>query len=171
MTSYFPHTVYAEDQPNAHVILHVHVARAAAMSASFLSLVTTPVSLLISKYRYNTPITLSTVIPRLLTHAGRGLVIGSVLGVAMTSGQMLGREEIEWQDRAWRLQENKGEEDTDVVVFEAAVVGAIAAGLAARGGRLGTMSAGRAAVGGAGLGTATGVGFMMSTFARGRKPA
>ena len=89
----------------------------------------------------------------------------------MTSGQMFGREEIEWQDRAWRLQENKGEEITDVFSFEAAAVGAVVAGLAARGGRLGAMSPGRAAMGGAGLGTAAGVGFMISTFARGRKPA
>ena len=171
MTSYFPHTTYAEDQPNAHAILYLHVARAAAMSGSFLSLFSATASLLVSKYRRPTPITMPTLASRLLTHSGRGLLIGSVLGVAMTYGRMFGKEEIEWQDRAWRLQENKGEEDTDVVTFEAAAAGAVLAGLAASRGRLGAISATGGAVGGAGLGMASGVGYMISTYVRGRKPA
>lgn len=171
MTSYFPHTAYAEDQPNAQAILYLHVARATAMSGSFLSLFTAPASLLVTRYRHAVPITPSALLSRLLIHSGRGLVIGSVLGVVATYGRMFGREEIEWQDRAWRLQENKGEEDTDVVSFQAAAVGAVGAGLAARSGRLYRVTTGNAVIGGAGLGMASGVGYMISTYARGRKPA
>ncbi|KAF1977843.1 hypothetical protein BU23DRAFT_274641 [Bimuria novae-zelandiae CBS 107.79] len=169
MTHYFPHASYAEDQTNAHAILYIHVARAAAMSGSFLACFTAGVSLLASSRRYPIPITLSTVAPRLLTHSARGLVIGSVAGVAMTYGHMYGREEIEWQDRACRLQENRAEGETDVVSIGAALAGANMAVLAARAGMLGAVSVVRAGVGGAGLGMGTGVGYMISTFLKGRK--
>lgn len=171
MTSLFPHTPYAEDQPNARAILYTHTTRAGAMMGSFLSLVTAPTSLLVSRYRHSTPITGSAFMTRLLTHSGRGLVIGGLFGAAATYGRMMGREEIEWQDRAWRLQENKGEEGTDMVALDAALVGAVVGGLAARRGVPVGMGAGKAVIGGAGLGMATGVGYMISTFASGRKPA
>lgn len=171
MTSYFPHTAYAEDQPNAHAILYVHVVRATAMTSSLVGYITAPSSLLIARYHHARPITSTAFVSRLLTHSGNGLAIGSVIGVAATYGWMFGRNEVEWQDRAWRLQENAGENGTDVVSLRAAAAGAVVAGLAARGGRLGGLGVGRAAFGGAGVGMAGGVGYMVATFAGGRTPA
>ncbi|KAF2689328.1 hypothetical protein K458DRAFT_413632 [Lentithecium fluviatile CBS 122367] len=171
MTSLYPHTPYAEDQPSAHAILYTHTIRAGAMAGTFLSLFTAPASLLISRYRYNTPLASATFIPRLLSHSGRGLLFGALFGAAATYGRMTGREEIEWQDRAWRLHENRGEMDTDFVALGGAGVGALAAWAAkSRGGLVG-LSAGKAALGGAGLGMACGVGYMVSTYLRGRRPA
>ncbi|KAF2447321.1 hypothetical protein P171DRAFT_409910 [Karstenula rhodostoma CBS 690.94] len=172
MTSLFPHAPYAEDQPSAHAILHLHVARASAMTTTTLAFLTAPASLLLSRYRHATPLTFPAYSARLLTHASRGLVIGIVLGTAATFGQMYGREEIEWQDRAWRLQENGGEERTDVVSFGGAAVGAALGVWNARRGRAGMgMGMGRSVVGGAGLGSTSGMVHMIYSFARGRKSA
>ncbi|KAF2116755.1 hypothetical protein BDV96DRAFT_645166 [Lophiotrema nucula] len=170
MTSLFPHPPYAEDQPQSHAILYLHVARAAAMGGSFIGVTTAPASLLVSRYRHQTPFNFSTLAPRLLRHSGRGLAIGAVAGGLMTYGRMMGREEIEWQDRSWRLLENKGEVYTDWWTIDTAAIGAVAGLVAARRGAI-PLGAGTAALGGAGLGMATGVGYMISTYARGRTPA
>ena len=84
---------------------------------------------------------------------------------------MRDREEIEWQDRTWRLLENKGEVRTDWVALGGSGVGALMAGEAIRRGLVVGMSGRMAVFGGAGLGMATGVGYMVSTYVRGRKPA
>ncbi|KAF2873066.1 hypothetical protein BDV95DRAFT_568697 [Massariosphaeria phaeospora] len=170
MTSLFPHAPYAEDQSRAHEILYLHVIRAAAMMGSGIAMLTAPVSLLVSRYRHNTPFDQPTFIPRLLIHAGRGIVIGSVLGGLMTWGRMRGKEEIEWQDRSWRILENKGEVNTDWWTIDGAAIGAVAGVFLARGGRL-PMSVTRSAVGGAGIGMNAGVNYMFYSFNNGRKPA
>lgn len=36
-------------------------------------------------------------------------MVGVGLGIAATMGRMWGREEIEWQERSWRLLANKGQ--------------------------------------------------------------
>jgi hypothetical protein len=63
---------------------------------------------------------------------------------------MRGREEIEWQDRSWRLLENEGQLETDdwtvVGAGAGAILGANVAGLGWRG-----------PVGGMGLGTVGGM--------------
>lgn len=88
----------------------------------------------------------------------------------MTWGRMRGREEVEWQDRSWRLLENKGEKDTDWETLGATGTGALAGMLAARRGVV-PVSVGTAALGGAGIGLGSGVLFMVGTYAAGRKPA
>ncbi|KAF2737613.1 hypothetical protein EJ04DRAFT_510261 [Polyplosphaeria fusca] len=170
MTSFYPHTTYAEDQPQAHQILYLHVIRAASMMGSAIGLLTAPASLAVSRYRHGTPFTSSTLIPQLLRHSGRGLIIGSFAGGLMTWGRMLGREEIEWQDRSWRLQENKGQVDTDKWIMGTSVAGAAAGLLATRRGAV-PLGSGQAVLGGAGVGTASGVGYMIASFAREQKPA
>lgn len=87
----------------------------------------------------------------------------------MTWGRMRGRSEVEWQDRSWRLLENKGEVDTDWETIGATGVGALAGVVAARRGIV-RLSAERAALGGAGLGLGSGVLFMIGTFVAGRQP-
>lgn len=64
---------------------------------------------------------------------------------------MRGKEEIEWQDRSWRLLENKGQVEVDDWTY-----GGMAAGLAvsvARGKSLGW----RGAIGGVGAGSLLGM--------------
>lgn len=169
MTDRFPHTQYAEDQPNAHAILYLHVMRASAMSFTFISALRYPVSL-IRNTRRQVPLSRHTIVANTIKSSGRALVIGSVAGAVMTWGRMRGKEEIEWQDRAWRIQENKGEVRTDWETFGLAGLSAVAAWGAVRKGAI-PISAGNAILGGAGLGMATGVPYMMGTFAAGRPPA
>ncbi|KAJ4988775.1 hypothetical protein SVAN01_05752 [Stagonosporopsis vannaccii] len=168
MTSLFPHPEYAEDQPAAHAILYLHVMRASAMTFSFLSLPYTGISVLVSRLR-GQPST-SSILARTLLNSGRGLVLGTVAGAAMTWGRMRGREEIEWQDRSWRLLGNKGEVATDWETVGAAGVGAVAAAVGARRGVV-PLGVARAALGGAGLGLGSGVLFMIGTLATGTRPA
>lgn len=169
MTSLFPHPVYAEDQPNAHAILYLHVMRASAMSFSFASLMRFPASLILSSYRKQ-PIDFNTLFARTLHTSGRSLLLGVSAGALMTWGRMRGREGVEWKDRSWRILENKGEVKTDWVTLGGAGAGAVAAVLAARRGRL-DVSAGKAVLGGTGIGMASGVPYMIASFAAGRKPA
>jgi hypothetical protein len=168
MTSLFPHPQYAEDQPNAHAILYLHVMRASAMSFSFLSLFGAPISLLASRLRHQ-PVNVNTVLSRVLANSGRGLVLGTVAGALMTWGRMRGKEEIEWQDRSWRLLENKGEVDTDWETIAATGAGAAAGVIAARRGIV-PVRVGTAALGGAGIGLSSGVLYMFGTYVAGRKP-
>ncbi|KAF2635037.1 hypothetical protein P280DRAFT_511460 [Massarina eburnea CBS 473.64] len=177
MTSLFPHSPYAEDQPYARSILYLHTFRAGAMMGTFISFLTAPASLLPARRSLpvrnpnplsRPPFTVQ-LLPRLLIHSSRGLIVGGIFGVAATFGRMYGRKEIEWQDRSWRLLENKGEEDTDLVSFGGTAVGAVVGVLAVRRGV--NIGMGKAVLGGAGLGMAAGVPYMMVTFARGRKPA
>ncbi|KAJ8109980.1 hypothetical protein OPT61_g7053 [Boeremia exigua] len=169
MTSLFPHPQYAEDQPNAHAILYLHVMRASAMTFSFLALPYTGISILTSRLR-KLPASSTSILTRTLLNSGRGVVFGTVAGAAMTWGRMRGREDVEWQDRSWRLLENKGEVDTDWETVGATGVGALAGLAAARRGVV-PVTAAQGALGGAGLGLGSGVLFMVGTFAAGRKPA
>jgi hypothetical protein len=169
MTSLFTHTPYAEDQPNSHAILYLHVMRASAMSFTFISLFQFPISVIRAR-RSATPIPTSTLVASTLKISGRSLIVGTLAGVAMTWGRMRGREEIEWQDRSWRILENKGEVHTDWMSLGGASAGAVVGLAAARRGRIpGTVS--NAALGGAGVGMASGIPFMIGTYASGRKPA
>jgi hypothetical protein len=169
MTSLFPHAQYAEDQPYARSILYLHVMRASAMSFSFLSLVHFPISIIAARFR-KTPADYNMILSRTLKTAGRGLILGTAAGAVMTWGRMRGREEIEWKDRSWRVLENDGEVKTDWVTLGAAGGGAVGALLAARKGTL-PLNMGNAVLGGAGVGFASGVPFMIATFASGRRPA
>lgn len=169
MTSLFPHPPYAEDQPSSHAILYLHVIRASAMTATFLSVPLTGLSVLISRLRQQ-PAPPTTLLTRLLVNSGRGVVVGTVAGAVMTWGRMRGREEVEWQDRSWRLLENKGEVDTDWETVAGTGVGAVAGAVAARRGVV-PVGVGRAALGGAGMGLGSGVLFMVGTYVAGRKPA
>jgi len=65
--------------------------------------------------------------------------------------RMLGREEIEWQDRSWRLIESKGQVECDDWTYSGMAVGAMA--FAIRGKALGW----RGAVGSVGLGSIGGM--------------
>jgi fermentation-respiration switch protein FrsA (DUF1100 family) len=88
----------------------------------------------------------------------------------MTWGRMRGREDVEWQDRSWRLLENEGEKRTDWWTLGGTSAGAIAGLLAARQGRI-SVPVGRAFLGGAGVGMNTGIAYMIYSYAAWREPA
>ncbi|KAI2486788.1 hypothetical protein Ptr902_00921 [Pyrenophora tritici-repentis] len=169
MASFFPHPVYAEDQPYARTILYLHVMRASAMSFSFFSLAQFPASLVAARY-HKAPIDYNTILAHTLKTSSRGLVIGIIAGAVVTWGRMRGRKEIEWKDRSWSILENNGEVKTDWVALGAASGGAVAVLLAARSGKI-NMTADRAVLGGTGAGMAAGVPYMIASFAMGRKSA
>ncbi|KAK7414714.1 hypothetical protein QQX98_006482 [Neonectria punicea] len=151
MSRFFPHTPYAEDQPLSRTILTTHViARAITMNSLIAAGITTTRQL-IPAFRPQA-VTLSFA-PRLLRSASTGTLIAVGLGALMTGGRMFGREEIEWQDRSWRLLENKGQTETDDWTVAGAAAGAALGAVAGRNVGLGW----RGAVGGMGLGSVGGM--------------
>src|SRR3954447_10268644 len=106
MTTLFPHASYAEDQPYSKPILAYHVLSRGFLVGSSVSLLTAIGTSLISRSRSPAA---SPFLPRLILHTTRGSVIGTALTATMLFLRMRNREKIEWQDRAWRLQENEGQ--------------------------------------------------------------
>src|SRR5205085_879411 len=107
---------------------------------------------------YHRSINASAFIPRLLIHSSRGLVAGTIISGLALAGRMRGKEEIEWQDRSWRLIENKGQSELDYWIIDGGFLGAVAGVVAARKGMVPTL-AGRittVGLGGAGVGAMSG---------------
>jgi hypothetical protein len=154
MDSLFEHGSYAEDQKNARSILYLHVMRASSMSFTFISLLRLPLSLVVARYNKR-PINMSKLIAHTLQSSGRAFALGTAVGALATWGRMRDREEIEWQDRAWRILENKGENQTDWVTMGGVGAGAVAGVVAARRGAM-PASVGSAMLGGAGVGSSIG---------------
>lgn len=73
---------------------------------------------------------------------------------------MWGREDIEWQDRTWRLLENKGQVEVDKWLTVEALAGGSVAAIAARRGLL-PVTLVQGVVGGTGLGASVGTGAYM----------
>jgi hypothetical protein len=149
MSRFFPHAAYAEDQPLSRTILTTHVIVRAITLNTIIATGITTTRHIIPFLRPKTPNALS-FLPRLIRSASTGTVAALGVGVLMTFGRMRGREEIEWQDRSWRLLENEGQLETDdwtvVGAGAGAILGANVAGLGWRG-----------PVGGMGLGTVGGM--------------
>ncbi|KAJ1556427.1 hypothetical protein HK096_000646, partial [Nowakowskiella sp. JEL0078] len=109
MTSLFRHSENAEDQSYSRSILTTHVVLRSFTAGAVLSLVPyTFVTIRNMSKGHSLSIT------KLLPFSAYGVIAGGVLGVVMVQGRMWGREQIEWQDRSWRLQENKDQASVDV---------------------------------------------------------
>ncbi|KAF2100941.1 hypothetical protein NA57DRAFT_74538 [Rhizodiscina lignyota] len=157
MTSLFlPHPAYAEEQEHARTILTFHVLRSGFVAGATVSLMTATSSLLFSRIRHQTPLSLSSFGRTSLIHAARGGPIGlALIGIVLVP-YMHGREEIEWQDRSWRLLENRGQVECDWWLLGGSAVGAAAAPFVLR--RNAGAVAGKAIQGGVkSIGTATAV--------------
>jgi hypothetical protein len=154
MDSLFRQAPYAEDQTNAHSILYLHVIRASTMSFAFISLFQFPISLVRARYTKAT-INMSALAARTLQSSGRAGALGVAVGVLATWGRMRGKEVIEWQDRAWRILGNRGENQTDWVTMGGVSAGAVASVVAARRGVI-PSSVGSVMGGGAAAGSAVG---------------
>lgn len=180
MTSLFlPHPGYAEEQEYSRTILAFHVLRSGFVAGSTTSVLTSSISTLYSRFRYQKPISLSSFGRTALLHSARGTPAGLVLSGVGLMVQMRGAEEYGWQDRSWRLLENKGQVECDWWILGGAAIGAVAApamlqrsagDLAAKTVAQGIRSMGTssAAIGGAGLGSFAG---MMVYLARPGSPS
>jgi Protein of unknown function (DUF1757) len=163
MSRYFPHPPYAEDQPFSRTILTTHVLHRGFQLGALLGCAG---GLSYSAYRYLRPPTSATpapqwgfrnlILPTTLRTTGIGATAGLGLMALGVTGRMWGREEIEWQDRAWRLLENEGQMSTDDWSLDGMVVGATLALLAARRGVIVIKNRPLAVVGAAGLGSLIG---------------
>jgi len=127
MTSLFPHPEYAEDQPYAKTILTFHVLRSGATTGAILSIPSAIASTL-----YWGPKTLPAFSSRLFIHSFRGSLAGLLFSALALEARMWGKDNIEWQDRSWRLLENKGQVEVDNWILEGEVLGGITALIAAR---------------------------------------
>ncbi|MCJ1380759.1 hypothetical protein MMC17_003868 [Xylographa soralifera] len=170
MSRLFPHTAHAEDQPLAHTILTTHVFFRGFQSGAAVGLLLGSARHSLSLLRQrrvpsplsqlSTPARLAFLPATIVRSTAVGAVVGTALMAVALPGRMWGREEIEWQDRSWRLLENKGQEEVDAWGVLGASVGAVM-GI---GGRKGLVERGmwKGIVGGAGVGTTVGmVGYMV----------
>ena len=157
----FPHTPYAEDQQLPRLILTTHVLYRGFQTGAFMGLL---IGSARTAFRHSPTPSHSL----LLIHARnviRSTGIGGAVGIGLMSVelplQMRGKELIEWQDRSWRLLENKGQVAVDRWSIGGATVGAVAVVCASRR-RLLSLSA-RNWLGGLGAGSLVGVlGYMGS---------
>ncbi|KAJ7599266.1 hypothetical protein C8J56DRAFT_916259 [Mycena floridula] len=151
MSSFFPHSEYAEDQPLARTILTSHVlyrgAQSGALIGSFMGA---------ARHFIKRPVQPFTT--TLLRSTGIGTLVGTGFLTLALAGRMYDKTEIEWSDRSWRLLENKRQVEVDDWSLLGTMAGAGAASF--RAGRLGF----RGVLGGASLGSLLGVaGFMVSS--------
>ncbi|KUJ06749.1 uncharacterized protein LY89DRAFT_692348 [Mollisia scopiformis] len=152
MSRFWPHTPYAEEQPLSHTILWTHVLTRAVTAGSIVGTGVGISTVLLRNFNIIKqripPASLASTIVR---SSGTGAVVATGLLCIALPIRMLGREEIEWQDRSWRLIENKGQVECDDWTYPGMTAGAVA--FALRGQCLGWMGA----VGSIGLGSVGGM--------------
>lgn len=113
MSRYFPHPSHAEDQPLARTILTVHVATRAVTTGTLIGMAIASVRQVIPALRSSSSTTSKPFVARLLHSSATGTAAALGLSGIALVGRMWGRETIEWQDRSWRLLENRGQVETD----------------------------------------------------------
>src|ERR1700710_985552 len=128
MSRFWPHAPYAEDQRFSHAILSTHVLTRAVQAGSLVGSGIGISVFFLRHFRILTPrIPPSPFITTVLRSTGLGAVVGTgILAIGLPM-RMRGREEIEWQDRSWRLLENKGQVECDDWTYGGMALGAIAA--------------------------------------------
>lgn len=142
---FLPHPAYAEDQPYAHSILTVHVLYRAFQAGSVVGGIAGATRHVFQRSSLKPAFSTA-----LLRGAGRGGLIATALLAVGLPLRMRGKAEIEWQDRAWRLMENKGQVSTD----RWSGAGALAGGVYAVG--MGLLPLPLAALGAVGVGSFAG---------------
>ncbi|KAF3483686.1 uncharacterized protein GIQ15_03010 [Arthroderma uncinatum] len=130
MDKLFPHPEYAEDQPRYKTILTLHVLRAGLTAGSVLSVLSATLTTL---YKEPSALLSSQHGKRLLVHASHGGVAGFVVSGVMLTARMWGKEDIEWQDRSWRLLENKGQCEADTWIAGGGLIGGLSMAMLGKG--------------------------------------
>lgn len=108
MSRFFPHTAYAEDQPLPHTILTTHVLYRGFQSGCAVG-VLAGISRAVTAHGFRGAISAPTNLQTIVRSAGYGSAVGTILLATALPLRMYGRERIEWQDRSWRLLENRGQ--------------------------------------------------------------
>lgn len=159
MSRYFPHSDYPEDQPLPHTVLWTHILYRGFQTGAFLGMpvvaAQTTMSSLFSSDA--TSRALSALRASALETTGKGAFVGMALMVPATFGRMYGREEIEWQDRSWRILENRGQLETDDWSLAGTALGAAWVARRDAGSVLGRSTRTLRLAGGAGIGSLVGV--------------
>ncbi|KAK6827021.1 hypothetical protein RU639_004564 [Aspergillus parasiticus] len=132
LSTFWPHTEYAEDQPFPKLVLTGHVLDRSFQAGAFLGSTTGLIRIGLLAYQPtsnnkfytrfiippgSTPATL------LMRSTGTGAVLGLGAMAAMLPYYLVKWEPIEWQDRSWRLLENPGQVEVDTWGFVGAVLG------------------------------------------------
>jgi len=158
MDRFVPHPDYAEDQPYSRTILTTHVLHRGANLGAALGSLYGGVRFGLSAHARKSPLIASVV-----RGAGVGVVAATGLAAVALSLRMYGKQEIEWQDRSWRLLENKPQNRIDEWSASGALVGGVLGGVKKG---LGW----RGVVGSAGIGSVVGiVGWIASNKLRGKE--
>ncbi|KAH8688715.1 hypothetical protein BGW36DRAFT_434013 [Talaromyces proteolyticus] len=126
MSRFFPHPPYAEDQPLSHTILTTHVLSRSITTGTIIGITITGIRQSIPSLRQpgHLPKKL------LISSAHNILATMAIASVGLTV-RMWGRDAIEWEDRSWRLLENRGQLETDDWTYGG--IGVAAAVVALRG--------------------------------------
>ncbi|SPO05002.1 uncharacterized protein DNG_07687 [Cephalotrichum gorgonifer] len=158
MSRFFPHATYAEDQPLAHTILWTHVLTRAVTTGSVVGLGIFSAREA-SRRLSPTKAALPALFPRLIRTAGTSTIATVGVVTLGTVARMWGRQDIEWQDRSWRLMANSGQLSVDDWTYPSMIAAVLAAGASGR-----LVGAGpRGVIGVAGLGSVAGtVGYLGS---------
>lgn len=135
MSRFFPTAEYAEDQPLSRTILTTHVLARGATTGAIVGGSVFAVRNVYRRMRPSSTTAAPSSIPsaaapataapatalprvtwprqqqqqqlRLLRATGTGTAVGTAVVAVLLALRMQGREEIEWKDRSWRLQQNK----------------------------------------------------------------
>ncbi|CUS13837.1 unnamed protein product [Tuber aestivum] len=124
MDRFVPHPDYAEDQPYSRTILTTHVLhRGANVGAAFGALYGAA-RYGLSAHARKLPLATS-----MVQASGVGVVLATGVAALALSGRMYGRQGIEWQDRSWRLLENRPQNGIDEWSASGALVGGVLGGV------------------------------------------
>ncbi|KAE8418948.1 hypothetical protein BDV36DRAFT_252699 [Aspergillus pseudocaelatus] len=141
LSTFWPHTEYAEDQPFPKLILTGHVLDRSFQTGALLGSTTglIRVGLLAYQPTSNNKVYTRFIVPPgstpatlLMRSTGTGAVIGLGAMAAMLPYYLVKWDPIEWQDRSWRLLENPGQVEVDTWGFTGAVLGLTALVVMAR---------------------------------------
>lgn len=164
----WPHPTHAEDQPYAKSLLYIHVFHRGFEAGGLIG--TLLGGYKIYKRRQilkRNPLEVSEALG-LAGNKNFGIMrtifyptmawsslIGAATTMVLLTGRMWGAEEVEWQDRSWRLLENEGQVRHDLYADVGAGVGAVSAVLGGAS-KLPASRMVREVVGRAGLGAVVG---------------
>lgn len=150
MSRYWPHTAYAEDQTFHHTILTTHVLHRGFQTGAALGIFAGSVRFLTLSRKSSVAASWPLFRVTLERSTGMGGLIGTGALAVLLTARMWGRQQIEWQDRSWRLMENQGQVEVDDWSLSGAALGVAAVVLRRQKGEtLGW----RRLTGGAGLGS------------------
>ncbi|EPS36954.1 hypothetical protein H072_9517 [Dactylellina haptotyla CBS 200.50] len=144
----YPTSDFAEDQPMPHFILTTHVVHRTLPFGAFISSVIPLSSRFIFRRAAAQTLPVSTM---LLRSNSTGFFVSGIIGLGITFGRMMGRDDIEWQDRSWRLLRNSGQTQLDDFSASGMALGAIVGTV-----QRGSLPLWRGFAGGAGLGSLAG---------------